>query len=94
MPQVVEAEVLDAGTLLRLVPRGGALLDSLTSEGEAPARVLSPRRFERRHGIRVQGNAAAVTGLGRAVIAHSVPEADSARTAGYAPTVTIRPGPT
>jgi hypothetical protein len=68
VPQVVEAEVLDAGALLRQAPGGGALLDAFTSEGEAPARVLSPRRFERRHGIRIHGNAAAVTRLRRAVI--------------------------
>src|SRR5271170_6070341 len=43
-------------------------MDALTCEGEAPARVLSPRRFERCHGIRIQGNAAAVPGLRRAVI--------------------------
>ena len=41
VPQVVEAEVLDAGTLLRLVPRGGALLDALTCKGQAPARVAN-----------------------------------------------------
>jgi hypothetical protein len=50
MPQVVEAEVIDAGALLRLVPRSGALLDALTAESEALARVLPPRRFERRNG--------------------------------------------
>ena len=49
MPQVLDAEVLDAGALLRLGPRGRALLDAFTREGEAPARVLTPRRFERRH---------------------------------------------
>jgi hypothetical protein len=32
VPQVVEAEVLDAGALLRLVPRGGALLDAFTGK--------------------------------------------------------------
>jgi hypothetical protein len=37
----VEAEVLDAGALLRLVPRRGALLDAFTGEGEAPARMLA-----------------------------------------------------
>jgi hypothetical protein len=68
VPQVVEAEVLDAGALLRQAPGGGALMDAFTCEGEAPARVLSPRRFERRHGIRIQGNAATVTRLGRTVI--------------------------
>src|ERR1700683_4697500 len=40
--QVVEAEVLDAFALPRLVPRCRALLDALTREGEAPAWVLSP----------------------------------------------------
>ena len=48
MPQVVEAEVLDAGALLRQAPGGGALMDAFSGQGEAPARV-SPRRFERRH---------------------------------------------
>jgi hypothetical protein len=27
-------------------------MDAFTCESEAPARVLSPRRFERRHGVR------------------------------------------
>jgi len=68
VPQVVQAEVLDAGTLLRQAPGGGALLDALACESEAPARVLSPRRFERRYGIRIQGNAAAIARLRRAMI--------------------------
>ena len=60
--------ILDAGAMLRLVPRGGALLEAFTGEGEAPARVLPPRRVERRHGIRIQGNAATVTRFRRTVI--------------------------
>src|ERR1700737_734079 len=68
VPQVVEAEVLDAGALLRQTPGGGALLDAFSGEGEAPAGVLSPRHFERRHGVRIQGNAASVARLRRAVI--------------------------
>jgi hypothetical protein len=63
VPHVVEAEVLDAGALLRQAPGSGALMDALTCEGEAPARVLSPLRLERCHGIHVQGNAAAVARL-------------------------------
>jgi hypothetical protein len=43
VPQVVEAEVLDAGTLLRLIPRRRVLMDTLTGEGETPAPVLTPR---------------------------------------------------
>jgi hypothetical protein len=38
----VEAEVLDACTLLRLNPRCRALVDTLTGEGETPAPVLTP----------------------------------------------------
>jgi len=44
------------------------LLHALTREGKAPARVLSPRRFERRHGVRVERYTAAVTRLRRTVI--------------------------
>ena len=68
MPQVVEAKVFDAGALLCQAPGGGALLDAFSGEGEAPARVLSPRRSERRYGIRIQGNATTVARLRRTVI--------------------------
>jgi hypothetical protein len=52
VPQIVEAEVLDAGALLRQSPGGGALMNAFSGEGEAPARVLSPRGFQRCHGVR------------------------------------------
>ena len=68
VPQIVEAEVFDPGTLFCLAPCGRALLDALAAEGETPARVLSPRGFQRRHGVRVQRNAAPVARLRRAVI--------------------------
>lgn len=68
MPQVVEAEVFDPGTLLCLVLGGRALLDAFAAEGETPAQVLSSRRFERRHGVRVQRSSAPVARLRRAVI--------------------------
>ena len=51
MPQVVEAEVLDAGAPLGLLPRCRALLDPLAGEGEAPAWVLTLHRLERRQGV-------------------------------------------
>jgi hypothetical protein len=60
VPQVVETEVLDAGTLLRLVPRRRALVNALTDEGETPAPMLTPRRLERRHGVRIERNTAAL----------------------------------
>jgi hypothetical protein len=64
----VEAEVLDSGALLCLVPGGRALLDAFSAEGETSARVLSPRGFQRRHGVRVQRNTAPIARLRRAVI--------------------------
>jgi hypothetical protein len=65
VPQVVEAEVLDAGALLRLVPRSGALLDAFTSEGEAPARMGREQfaRHLRNHGL--EANATPVPLRGR-----------------------------
>ena len=41
MPQVVETEVLDAGTPLGLVPRRRAMVDALAGEGEAQASSLA-----------------------------------------------------
>jgi len=46
-------------------------MDAFSGEGEAPARVLPPRRFERRHGIRIERYAAAVARLRRAESANS-----------------------
>src|SRR5579863_5068643 len=43
-------------------------MDAFSGEGEAPARVLTPRRFERRHSIRIERYAATVARLCRAVI--------------------------
>ena len=63
-----EAEVLDAGALLCLVPGSRALLDAFACEGKAPARVLSPRCFERCHGICIERHPTAVARLRRAVI--------------------------
>jgi hypothetical protein len=60
VPQVVETEVLDPGTLFRLVPRRRALVDALTGEGETPAPVLTARRLERRQGVRIERNTAAL----------------------------------
>src|ERR1700687_2945930 len=68
VPQVVETELLDAGTLLRLVPRRRALMAALAGEGEAPAPVLTPRRLERRHGVRIERNTAALARLRGAMI--------------------------
>ncbi len=68
VPQVVEAEVLDAGAPFRLVPGGRTLLNALTGKGEAPPWVLSPRRFERRRGVRIERYTATVTRLRRTVI--------------------------
>jgi Bacterial mobilisation protein (MobC) len=50
------------------------LLDAFSGESEAPAGVLSPRRFERGHGIRIQGNAATVARLRRAAKTRVSPE--------------------
>src|SRR5450631_1857512 len=49
-------------------PGGRTLLNSLTREGEAPARMLSSRRFERPHCVRIERYAAAIARLSRAVI--------------------------
>lgn len=68
VPQIVEAEVIDPGALLRLVPGGRALLDAFACEGKAPARMLTAGRFEGRHGIRIERYTPAVARLGRAVI--------------------------
>jgi hypothetical protein len=68
VPQVVEAEVLDAGALFCQGPGGGALVDAFSCEGEVPTRVLTPHRFERRHGIRIQGDAPSVARFRGAVI--------------------------
>ena len=62
----MQAEVLDAGARLRLLPRRGTLLDTVTRESETPSRVLTLHRFQRRQGVRIERNPPAIAGLRRA----------------------------